>query len=158
MLFLPERQRQTLHGRRRHCVAILFHALLTLQGVPNTFRLYYSRQQTILRIASANRSYSRKAVHGTKNDLSTLATRPEFRAHATAGGCENSGALIWLPPSRSSLPGSLGWYLNGKTLIDINGKKVSVQIGLNLTIVGSKELPGPRSATLRQRCRAPPTE
>ena len=37
--------------------------------------------------------------------------------------------------------GSLGWYLNGKTMIDIDGTPVSVQIGLNLTVVGSKELP-----------------
>jgi len=37
--------------------------------------------------------------------------------------------------------GSLGWYLNGKTSIEIGGTPVSVQIGLNLTIVGSKELP-----------------
>ena len=37
--------------------------------------------------------------------------------------------------------GSLGWYLNGKTSIEVDGKLVPVQIGLNLTIVGSKELP-----------------
>jgi hypothetical protein len=37
--------------------------------------------------------------------------------------------------------GSLGWYLNGKTTIEVDGTPVSVQIGLNLTIVGSKELP-----------------
>ena len=37
--------------------------------------------------------------------------------------------------------GSLGWYLNGKMNIDVGGKVVSVQIGMNLTIVGSKELP-----------------
>ncbi len=37
--------------------------------------------------------------------------------------------------------GSLGWYLNGKTEIDVNGVTVTVQIGMNLTIVGSKELP-----------------
>ena len=37
--------------------------------------------------------------------------------------------------------GSLGWYLNGKTSIDVGGTLVSVQIGMNLTIVGSKELP-----------------
>ncbi len=36
--------------------------------------------------------------------------------------------------------GSLGWYLNGKTKIEINGIKVPVQIGLTLTVVGSKEL------------------
>jgi len=37
--------------------------------------------------------------------------------------------------------GSLGWYLNGKTVIDVGGKQVSVQIGMNLTVVGSKDLP-----------------
>ena len=37
--------------------------------------------------------------------------------------------------------GSLGWYLNGKTNVKVGEKSVSVQIGMNLTIVGSKELP-----------------
>ena len=37
--------------------------------------------------------------------------------------------------------GSLGWYLNGKMVINIGGTPVSVQIGMNVTIVGSKELP-----------------
>ena len=37
--------------------------------------------------------------------------------------------------------GSLGWYLNGKTTVEVDGTPVSVQIGLNLTVVGSKELP-----------------
>ena len=37
--------------------------------------------------------------------------------------------------------GSLGWYLNGKANVKVGEKSVSVQIGLNLTIVGSKELP-----------------
>ncbi len=37
--------------------------------------------------------------------------------------------------------GSLGWYLNSKISLQIDGVSVPVQIGLNLTIVGSKELP-----------------
>lgn len=37
--------------------------------------------------------------------------------------------------------GSFGWYLNGKTTVVVDGKAVSIQIGLNLTIVGSKEAP-----------------
>ena len=37
--------------------------------------------------------------------------------------------------------GSLGWYLNSKATVEIDGVRVSVQIGLNLTIVGSKDLP-----------------
>lgn len=35
--------------------------------------------------------------------------------------------------------GSFGWYLNGKTVITVDGKPLSVQIGMNLTVVGSKE-------------------
>jgi hypothetical protein len=35
--------------------------------------------------------------------------------------------------------GSFGWYLNGKTTVLVDGKPVSVQIGMNLTVVGSKE-------------------
>jgi hypothetical protein len=35
--------------------------------------------------------------------------------------------------------GSFGWYMNGKTVVTIDGKPVSVQIGMNLTVVGSKE-------------------
>ncbi|MBS0265573.1 MAG: hypothetical protein JSS02_26810 [Planctomycetes bacterium] len=37
--------------------------------------------------------------------------------------------------------GSLGWYLNGKATVRVGETPVSVQIGMNLTIVGSKELP-----------------
>ena len=37
--------------------------------------------------------------------------------------------------------GSLGWYLNGKASIKVGDQAVKVQIGMNLTIVGSKELP-----------------
>jgi hypothetical protein len=37
--------------------------------------------------------------------------------------------------------GSIGWFLNGKTTIEIDGVPVSVQISMSLTIVGSKELP-----------------
>lgn len=37
--------------------------------------------------------------------------------------------------------GSLGWYLNGKSNCKIGETLVPVQIGMNLTIVGSKELP-----------------
>jgi hypothetical protein len=37
--------------------------------------------------------------------------------------------------------GSLGWNINDKVQIDIGGTLVSVQIGMNLTVVGSKDLP-----------------
>jgi hypothetical protein len=35
--------------------------------------------------------------------------------------------------------GSFGWYYNGKTNITVDGKLLSVQVGINLTVVGSKE-------------------
>jgi hypothetical protein len=35
--------------------------------------------------------------------------------------------------------GSFGWYYNGKINISVDGKLLSVQVGLNLTVVGSKE-------------------
>jgi hypothetical protein len=35
--------------------------------------------------------------------------------------------------------GSFGWYYNGKITIPVDGKPLSIQIGLNLTVVGSKE-------------------
>lgn len=37
--------------------------------------------------------------------------------------------------------GSLGWYVNDKMDVEIAGKPVTIQLGLNLTVVGSKELP-----------------
>lgn len=40
--------------------------------------------------------------------------------------------------------GSLGWNVNDKMTLEINGKMVSVQIGMNMTIVGSKDLPQDR--------------
>ena len=40
---------------------------------------------------------------------------------------------------KSFSTGSFGWYLNGKTVVSIDGKAISVQIGMNMTVVGSKE-------------------
>jgi hypothetical protein len=67
-------------------------------------------------------------------------TRAEFRAQAKPITV-NIGSIPLVAEVKEFSTGSLGWYLNGKTTIDIDGKPVSVQIGLNLTIVGSKELP-----------------
>jgi len=67
-------------------------------------------------------------------------TRSEFRTGAKPVAVTIAGAPLTAPVKEFST-GSLGWYLNGKTTIEIDGKPVSVQIGLNLTIVGSKELP-----------------
>lgn len=35
--------------------------------------------------------------------------------------------------------GSFGWYLNSKATVEVAGKPVTVQVGANLTVVGSKD-------------------
>lgn len=67
-------------------------------------------------------------------------TRQQFTDGAKPVEITINGTSMLADPKHFST-GSLGWYLNGKTVIDVNGIKVSVQVGMNLTIVGSKELP-----------------
>jgi hypothetical protein len=67
-------------------------------------------------------------------------TRPEFRAGAKPLKVEINGVPLMAEVKEFST-GSFGWYLNGKTVVEIGGKPVSVQIGLNMTVVGSKEVP-----------------
>ena len=49
------------------------------------------------------------------------------------------GTAELIADKREFSTGSFGWYYNGKTTITVDGKPVSVQIGMNLTVVGSKE-------------------
>ena len=44
-----------------------------------------------------------------------------------------------LAEKREFSTGSFGWYLNGKTTVTVDGKPLNVQVGINLTVVGSKE-------------------
>jgi len=67
-------------------------------------------------------------------------SREEFRAGAKPITVQ-IGQIPLVAEVKEFSTGSLGWYLNGKTSIEVNGVPVAVQIGMNLTIVGSKELP-----------------
>ena len=67
-------------------------------------------------------------------------SRDQFRAGAKPLTVTIAGVPLAAEVKEFST-GSLGWYLNAKTSIDVGGKQVSVQIGMNLTIVGSKDLP-----------------
>jgi hypothetical protein len=80
-------------------------------------------------------------------------SRKDFRDHAKPVAITIAGANMTVPVKEFST-GSLGWYLNGKTTIEVNGVAVAVQIGLNLTIVGSKELP--RDQPAEGHTHAPP--
>jgi len=35
--------------------------------------------------------------------------------------------------------GSFGWYLTGKATLSVNGQPIPVQVGTNLTVIGSKD-------------------
>jgi hypothetical protein len=67
-------------------------------------------------------------------------SRAEFRESAQAVKIEING-VTHMAEVKEFSTGSFGWYLNGKSVIDVGGKQVSVQIGMNLTVVGSKDLP-----------------
>ena len=67
-------------------------------------------------------------------------TRADFREKAKPVLVNINGVPLQADVKEFST-GSLGWYLNGKTSLTVGGKSVPVQIGLNLTIVGSKDLP-----------------
>jgi hypothetical protein len=67
-------------------------------------------------------------------------SRADFSAKAKPVTIKINDEEIAVPVKLFST-GSLGWYLNRKIEIDVGGVKVPVQVGLNLTIVGSKELP-----------------
>jgi hypothetical protein len=67
-------------------------------------------------------------------------TRAEFLQNAQPVEVVINGVPL-IAEVKEFSTGSLGWYLNGKTTVRVNDKPVSVQIGMNLTIVGSKDLP-----------------
>jgi hypothetical protein len=63
----------------------------------------------------------------------------QFKEHAKPLEIVINGVPMHAPVKEFST-GSLGWYLSAKTNITIDGKPVMVQIGLNMTIAGSKEV------------------
>jgi hypothetical protein len=67
-------------------------------------------------------------------------TRQDFRTHARPVKVTINGVDFLADPKEFST-GSLGWNISAKTVLEVNSEPQRVQIGLNLTIVGSKELP-----------------
>lgn len=68
-------------------------------------------------------------------------SRKEFNEHAQPLDIIVGDETLEGDPKAFS-SGSIGWYVNGKLKeVVVNGKKVTVQVGANFTIVGSKELP-----------------
>jgi hypothetical protein len=67
-------------------------------------------------------------------------SRDDFRNNAQPLEVVVAGVPMQAEPKEFSTK-SLGWYLNNKATVKVGDKMVTVQIGMNLTIVGSKELP-----------------
>jgi hypothetical protein len=65
-------------------------------------------------------------------------SRADFVAKAEPLKIDINGFPMIAEPREFST-GSFGWYVNGKASQMIDGKSVSVQVGINLIVVGSKE-------------------
>ena len=74
-------------------------------------------------------------------------TRAEFAQHAKPVEVQIGDKKYTAAPKEFST-GSLGWNINDKITLDIGGKLVTVQIGMNLTVVGSKDLPKSEGAAV----------
>lgn len=67
-------------------------------------------------------------------------TRDQFKAKAK-DLVVNIGGSNQVANVKEFSTGSLGWFLNNKVVVNIDGVNVTCQVGLNITVVGSKELP-----------------
>jgi hypothetical protein len=66
-------------------------------------------------------------------------SRADFLAKAEPLKIDLGNGQTLVAEPREFSTGSFGWYYNGKTTVTVDGKPLSVQVGLNLTVVGSKE-------------------
>lgn len=67
-------------------------------------------------------------------------SRAEFTANAEPVAFEIAGTPV-TADAREFSTGSFGWYFTGKVNIVVNGKSLPIQVGCNLTVVGSKDVP-----------------
>jgi len=76
-----------------------------------------------------------------KSPKSSLAlTREQFRSQAKAIPVVINGKEL-VAAAKEFSTGSLGWNINDKMQVDVGGQIVTVQVGMNLTIIGSKDIP-----------------
>jgi hypothetical protein len=73
-----------------------------------------------------------------KRDHVCPISREQFRAKARPIKVVIDGKELEAEVKEFST-GSLGWFVSGKIMLEVAGVRVPVQVGLNLTIVGSKE-------------------
>jgi hypothetical protein len=62
----------------------------------------------------------------------------DFLAQAQPVEIDVAGTKMTATPRKFST-GSFGWYLTGKATLMVEGKAIPVQVGTNLTVIGSKD-------------------
>jgi hypothetical protein len=65
-------------------------------------------------------------------------SRADFQAHATPLRGDIAGSGLVFEPRQFST-GSYGWSYNGKLLVELGGRMVTVQANINLVVAHSKE-------------------
>ena len=77
----------------------------------------------------------------TTRKTSCPVTRTQFTSKAKDLPVSISGQPIQAVVKQFSTQ-SFGWYANGKVTITVDGVPCLCQVGLNITVIGSKDLPG----------------
>ena len=67
-------------------------------------------------------------------------TRQEFKEKAKSVEVVIDGNKM-IGAAREFSTGSMGWNISSKMTLMVGDKPVTVQVGINLTILGSKDLP-----------------
>ncbi len=67
-------------------------------------------------------------------------SREDFNTKAQAITIDVAGSPLVAQPREFSTK-SFGWYVNSKAIITVDGKPLTVQVSMNLAVVGSKDLP-----------------
>jgi hypothetical protein len=65
-------------------------------------------------------------------------TRAQFAQAAKPLLVSINGTALAAPVHDFST-GSFGWYVNGRVVVEVDSIPTTVQVGLNLTVIGSKE-------------------
>jgi len=66
-------------------------------------------------------------------------TKDDFLQHAESVKVDIAGNPM-VAEAKEFRTGSFGWYLTGKVSLVVDGKPLLVQVGANLTVVGSKDV------------------
>jgi hypothetical protein len=90
----------------------------------------------------------------TVRKTSCPVTRQQFSSTAKALTVAISGQPLAASPKQFST-GSFGFYANGKVSVLVDGVPVQCQVSLNITVIGSKDLPQDASTPEVQTAPAP---